>query len=63
MKSAFYFTLQALLVPKIFKHLSWIFGHIEKWIDQKDKVDFKIYDVTTWLKNNFNTHIDQYPKM
>ena len=29
---------------------------------KKDKVNFKIYDVTTWLTNNFNTHIDQYFK-
>ena len=26
----------------------------------KDKVNFKIYDVTTWFTNNFNTYIVQY---
>ena len=26
----------------------------------KDKVNFKIYDVTTWLSNNCNAHIGQY---
>ena len=29
-------------------------------LDWKDKVNFKIYDVTTWLTNNYNTHIAQY---
>ena len=24
----------------------------QKWLDQKDKVNFKIYDVTAWLINN-----------
>ena len=26
-------------------------------LEQKDNVNFKIYDVTTWLTNNYNTHI------
>ena len=30
MKKAFYFTLKALFVLKIFKFLSWLFGHVEK---------------------------------
>ena len=30
MKNAFYFTLKALFVLKIFKFLSWLFGHVEK---------------------------------
>ena len=30
MKNAFYFILKALLFLKIFKFLSWIFGHAEK---------------------------------
>ena len=30
MKNAFYFTLKALFVFKIFKFLSWFFGHVEK---------------------------------
>ena len=31
MKNAFYFTLKALFLLKIFKFLSWLFGHFEKW--------------------------------
>ena len=27
---------------------------------KKDKVNFKFYDVTAWLKNNCNPHIVQY---
>ena len=48
MKNVFYFILKALFVLKIFKFLSWLFGHVEEtaWLEWKDKVDFKIYDVT-----------------
>ena len=31
-----------------------------KRLDWKDKVNFKIHDVTTWFTNNCNTHIGQY---
>ena len=30
MKNAFYFILKVLFVLKIFKLLSWLFGHVEK---------------------------------
>ena len=30
MKNAFYFTLKALFILKIFKFLSWLFRHVEK---------------------------------
>ena len=33
------------------------FGRVAKRLDQKDKVNFKIYDVTAWLTNNCNTHV------
>ena len=34
-KNAFYFVLKALFVLKIFKFLSWLFGHVEKtaWLE------------------------------
>ena len=57
-KKAFYFALKALLVLKIFKFLTWIFGHAEKRLHQRD--NFKIYDLTTKLKNTCYTHINQY---
>ena len=50
MKNLFYFILKALFFLKIFKFLSWLFGHIKKRLDLKDKVDFKFHDVITWLK-------------
>ena len=32
----------------------------KKRLDYEDKVNFKIYDVTAWLTNNYNTHTVQY---
>ena len=32
MKNAFYFTLKALFIDKIFKFLYWLFGHVEKTV-------------------------------
>ena len=32
------------------------------FFDEEGKFIFKIYDVTTWITNNCNTHIDQYLK-
>ena len=54
-KNAFCFTFKTLIVL-----LSWLFDHVGKWLDLKDKVDFKIYDVTARLTKNCNTHHDQY---
>ena len=31
----------------------------KKRLEKKDKVNFKTYDATAWLKNNYNTHIAQ----
>ena len=33
MKNAFYFLSKALFVLKVFKFLSWLFGHVAKWLD------------------------------
>ena len=57
MKNAFYFTSKALFILKVFNFLSWLFGRVAKQLDVRDKVNFKIYDVTAWLTNNCNTHI------
>ena len=57
MKNGFYFTSKALFVLKIFKFLFWLFGHVSKRLDLKDKVNFKFYDVLAWLTNNYNKHI------
>ena len=34
---------------------SWRFGHVEKQLMCKGKVNFKIYDVKTWLTSNCKT--------
>ena len=57
MKNAFYFTLRALFLLKIFKFLFWLLSHVEKKLDYKDKVSFKIYNITTWEANNCNRYI------
>ena len=61
MKNGFYFILKAYFVLEIFSFLSWLFGHVEKmaWLERKG-FNCKIYDVTNWLKNNYNAHIAQY---
>ena len=51
---------KALFVFKIVKFLSWIFGHVSKRLDKKNKVNFKLDDVTAWLTNNCDTHIAQH---
>ena len=33
MKNAFYFAIKALFVLKVFKFLSWLFGHVGKRLD------------------------------
>ena len=59
MKNAFYFILKALFSRYLnFCHDFMVM--LKKRIDQKDKVNFKIHDVTAWLTNNCNTHIAQY---
>ena len=46
MKNAFYFTLKALFVLKVFQFFSCFFGHVEKHFDEKDNNNLKNYDVT-----------------
>ena len=58
MKNAFYFTLKALFVLKIFKYLFRLFRHVKRRLDLKDKLNFKICDATTWLTCNSSTHVD-----
>ena len=61
MKYAFYFILKALFGLKIFQFFVLTFLACRKnGLDEKDKLNFKIYDITAWLTKNYNTHIDQY---
>ena len=51
---------------KLFSFLRYLnfhldsFGHVGERLDKKAKVNYKIYDITTWKFNNYNTHIAQY---
>ena len=52
MKNALiYFTPKAHLVLEIFQFLFWIFSHVVNRLDKKAKVDFKIYNITNWMKS------------
>ena len=59
MKNAFYFIFKTQDIL-IFYHDFLVMQ--KKRLNQKGKVNLKIYDVTTWLTNNFNTHITQHLK-
>ena len=50
----------ALFVLEVYPSMSWLFGCLEKRFDKVAMVNFKIYDVTIWTSNNYNTHIAQY---
>ena len=51
MKQAFYIPLKVLFVLKMIKFLPGLFGHTERQLDQKSKIDFKNDDATTWETN------------
>ena len=61
MKNAFYFILKALFILEVFTFF-WFFGYVEKRLDKKAKVNFKIYDVIDRETNSCNTHIALYLK-
>ena len=60
MKNTFDFISKLFFFLKIFKILSWLFGHVAKGLYKKNNVNFKIYEVTAWLTNNRYTHIAKY---
>ena len=51
---------KALFALKIFKFCLCFFGHVEKWLDEKAKLNFKIYDAIYLETNNYNTRITKY---
>ena len=60
MKNALHFTSKDRFVLKIFKFLPWLLGQVVKRLDKEDQINFKFYDVTTWLINSHKTHITKY---
>ena len=59
MKHAFYFILKAFFVLEIFTYLLWLFVYVEKRLDKKAKLNFKIFDITKWTTNSYNRYIAQ----
>ena len=57
MNNTFYFILKALLVLKYLNFYPCFFGHVEKRLDKKAAVNFKIYGVTNWETNNYEIHV------
>ena len=50
---------------KLFLHLHFcpdFFDYVGKRLDKKAKVSFKLYNVTEWKTNNYNSHVAQYLK-
>ena len=63
MRNDFYLKLaKALFALEIFTFLSWLCGYVEKRIDKKDFVNFRIYVNTDWTTNDCNTLIAQNRK-
>ena len=62
MENTFYFILKGLFVLEIFIFLSCLFGYVEKRFNEKVKANFKIYEVTDWTKNNYDTYASRYYK-
>ena len=62
MKSVFYFMSKARFVLEMFTFLFGLFGYVEKRLDKKAMINFKIYDVIDWTRNNYNVRITQYLK-
>ena len=51
--------LEALSVLQLLKFLSRLFDDAAKKLDNKAKVNFKVYDIATWETNNCNSYIAQ----
>ena len=68
MKNAFYFTLKALFVLKVFKFLSWLFSYVENGVSlciqsEWGKMRTRITLIThAFYAVNCNMHIAQYLK-
>ena len=62
MKNAFYFPSKALFGFEIFSFFVLTFGSVEKRLQKKVMINFQIYDVTGWTKNNNNVNIARYSR-
>ena len=48
MKNTFYFTSKAFFVLKILSFFFFTFCLVAKRLDEKDKINFKVYDLSDW---------------
>ena len=62
MKNCFLYHLKSPFLSQDIYFFVLTLGHVEKLSNRKKKVNFKIDDVATWLRNNCNIHIGQYLK-
>ena len=60
MKNAFYFILKPFSWSRYLNFYLDFLVMQKKRFYHKCKVDFKLYDVTTWWTNNYNTHFAKY---
>ena len=60
-RDALYFMLKANFFLELFSFFSRLFflTCLEKGLDKRDTVNFKIYNVTDWITNIYNTHTAQ----
>ena len=49
-EKSFFIMLKALFFLDIFTFLSWLFGYVENWLEQLDKISLKIFDFTAGRK-------------
>ena len=62
MKNAFYFTLKALSVLKIFKFLSWLSGHVKSGLIRRISLISKFMTSQSGQQTIAIQHIDQCSK-
>ena len=55
-------TNNAFRSSSCFSDISILFGHVEKRLGKKVKVNFKLYEVINWERKCYNTYIAQYLK-
>ena len=56
MKNSYFFLIALFILVTFFSY----FGYLEKRLDMKGKVTFKIYDVTNEKTDIYNAHIAHY---
>ena len=53
--------LTPLFLLKILNLHPDFFDHVEKWLDEKAKLNSKTYDVKDSMTNSYHTHVARHP--